>query len=329
MPLLKRAGSPYWYIRFSLGGRDIFESSKTTNRKEAQQLEHSLRERVWRELKLGETPAKTWEEAVAEWSLRKASKRSLKRDTQIFDIASEVWKGKRLDQITSEEVAKYTRTLLQHTSPGNTNRHLSQLRAFFRASVEWQLVGSMPTVKLVSAPDFEPTIISREQFNAFLTQLPGHIIPLAKFGAATGLRYSNVARLRWERFGNDPYINVEAATVTVPSTSAKAARPIHIPISTAALDIVRDMERSKSGYVFVDHLGRAPVGSVKTAWHNARARAGLPRLRFHDLRHAWASWHLQEGTPSRIVQELGAWASPSMVKRYGHLQIEHLKAYVK
>jgi integrase len=45
------------------------------------------------------------------------------------------------------------------------------------------------------------------------------------------------------------------------------------------------------------------------------------------LRHTWAIWHIQQGTPLYVLQELGGWAGPEMVQRYAHLSAEHLKVY--
>ena len=50
--------------------------------------------------------------------------------------------------------------------------------------------------------------------------------------------------------------------------------------------------------------------------------------RWHDLRHTWASWHVQAGTPLHVLQELGGWESVEMVRRYAHLSSDHLVAYV-
>ena len=59
-------------------------------------------------------------------------------------------------------------------------------------------------------------------------------------------------------------------------------------------------------------------------WQNPLKRAGLMDFRWHDLRHTWASWHAQSGTPLQVLQEMGGWETTEMVRRYAHLGAEHL-----
>ncbi|QOZ85821.1 hypothetical protein DXT74_14985 [Chromobacterium sp. Rain0013] len=73
----------------------------------------------------------------------------------------------------------------------------------------------------------------------------------------------------------------------------------------------------------------SPIVQVNTkAWRAALVRAGIENFRWHDLRHTWASWLAQAGTPMHVLQELGGWESPEMVQRYAHLSKEHLAEYV-
>jgi hypothetical protein len=54
----------------------------------------------------------------------------------------------------------------------------------------------------------------------------------------------------------------------------------------------------------------------------------LPSRGSYLLRHTWASWHIQEGTPLHVLQELGGWSTPEMVQKYAHLSSEHLAQWV-
>jgi hypothetical protein len=68
-------------------------------------------------------------------------------------------------------------------------------------------------------------------------------------------------------------------------------------------------------------------GSKAWLWYAALKRAGIENFRWHDLRHTWASWHVQQGTPLHALQELGGWETAEMVRRYAHFSAEHLAPY--
>lgn len=61
------------------------------------------------------------------------------------------------------------------------------------------------------------------------------------------------------------------------------------------------------------------------AWKKALKRAGIENFRWHDLRHTWTSWHVQNGTSLQELQQLGGWTSFNMVLRYAHLNSDQLQ----
>ncbi|HEX3914785.1 MAG TPA: tyrosine-type recombinase/integrase [Steroidobacteraceae bacterium] len=66
------------------------------------------------------------------------------------------------------------------------------------------------------------------------------------------------------------------------------------------------------------------IQQSSTAWGMAKQRAGIEDFLFHDLRHTWASWHVQSGTSLPELMELGGWKPYEMVLRYAHLALEKL-----
>ncbi len=75
----------------------------------------------------------------------------------------------------------------------------------------------------------------------------------------------------------------------------------------------------------VQLTGAADSAGQHEAWYHALKGAGIENFRWHDLRHVWATWHVMAGTPIAELQELGAWKSELMVKRYAHFAPEQLR----
>lgn len=82
-------------------------------------------------------------------------------------------------------------------------------------------------------------------------------------------------------------------------------------------DRLLEEPRGKHPQVCFTYRG-APIrwDVTNTAWHTAIKNAEIEDLRFHDLRHTWASWHRQAGTSCDELKDLGGWKSRSMVDRY-------------
>lgn len=101
-----------------------------------------------------------------------------------------------------------------------------------------------------------------------------------------------------------------------------------MPLNQDALRILCIRKGQHSVHVF-GRKGAAVVEVNTAAWKMALKRASIENFRWHDLRHTWASWHVQNGTPLQVLQELGGWESPEMVRCYAHFFASHLAAYVE
>jgi integrase len=164
----------------------------------------------------------------------------------------------------------------------------------------------------------DPRFITRAQFQGLLKELPEHTAQMARFAAATGLRRGNVTGLTWNR--------IEGKFAYVPGSQSKGKRGIPVPLNADALAVLKERRGIHDTHVFT--FRGKPVHLVTTKrWRAACAAAGLAGLRFHDLRHTWASWQAQAGTPVYALRELGGWSTDAMVKRYAHLGPGDLAQY--
>jgi len=151
--------------------------------------------------------------------------------------------------------------------------------------------------------------------------LPEHLAAMVRFSLETGLRRANVTGLQWSQ------IDLARRTAWIHPDQAKARKAIAVPLSAAAVIVIREQIGKHPTHVF-SYQGK-PLRQVNTkAWRNALVQVGISDFRWHDLRHTWASWHVQAGTPLYVLQELGGWESVEMVRKYAHLSSEHLVKYV-
>lgn len=109
---------------------------------------------------------------------------------------------------------------------------------------------------------------------------------------------------------------------------AKARRAIAVPLNTDAISVLASERSKHDTYVFTYH-GKPVKESNTKAFKAALERANIKDFRWHDLRHTWASWHAQNGTPLHVLKELGGWESIEMVQRYAHLAAEHTAPFAE
>ena len=97
-----------------------------------------------------------------------------------------------------------------------------------------------------------------------------------------------------------------------------------VPLNEDATQVLKEQIGKHLQFCF-SYKGQPLRADVTTtAWHTALKRAGLTDLRFHDLRHTWASWHRQAGTSCDELKDLGGWKSRAMVDRYAKFATENL-----
>lgn len=195
------------------------------------------------------------------------------------------------------------------------------LRAILRkCENDWEWIDKAPKVRMLKEPTRRIRFLSRDEAKRLLEELPPHLADMAAFSLATGLRAANVTGLEWSQ------IELSRRIAWIHPDQAKARRAIAVPLNEEAYAVIQKHAGEHPTHVFTFH-GR-PITQVSTkAWYAALARAGIADFRWHDLRHTWASWHVQNGTPLFALQELGGWESQEMVRRYAHLAADHLAPY--
>ena len=318
MSLYKRTDSPRWWVKISHGGRTIQRSTGTEDKTQAQEYHDKLKASLWEQQRLGVKPRRAWKEAVVRWLAETSDKATHDGDIKKLRWLDALLGKLMLDEITLDVIDRVKSERLKTVSKSTVNRYLAVVRSILlRARDEWEWIDKAPKVKLFREPPGRERSLTVEQAEALLRELPAHQRDVVLFTLATGLRQSNVLRLEWT------HVNLESGHAWVDADQSKNRRPIAVPLNLKALEVLRRQIGKHPARVFT-YAGR-PLDRANThAWQRALKRAGIENFRWHDLRHTWATWHRQSGTPTHELQRLGGWRTSVMVERYAHLAPDHL-----
>lgn len=331
MSLFKR-GEVYW-VDIRHKRQRVRRSTKTVDKAQAQEFHDRVKASLWRVEKIGEKPRRSWKEAVVRWLGESQQKKSLSQDKRRLKLLHRWVGGLYLDQIDrelvetikSERAGQYkrnsqgedTESLVSHAE---VNRLLALLRTILRAACyDWEWIERVPKVKLFKEDKRRVRWLTYEEAAKLLEQLPSHLRAAARFSLATGLREQNVLGLEWSQ------VDLDRRVAWIHAGDTKSGLALAVPLNDEAIQVVSDQCFKHGKYVFT-YSGNRVQRANNSAWRAALARAGLTDFRWHDLRHTWASWHIQNGTPLNTLQELGGWESVEMVRRYAHLAPENLAA---
>lgn len=260
-----------------------------------------------------------WQEAAERWLLETKHKA-----THGDDIAKLRWLhpylgDKQLDEIdrTLIDRIKFDREKL--ATAGTTNRYLALIRAILRrAHLEWEWIDRVPRIKLFKEAEGRVRSLTVAEFEKLLDELPEHLADMAVFSVATGLRQGNVKGLDWQ------YVDLERRHAWIPGSLHKNGKPHSVPLNELALSVLRKQIGKHPTRVFT--FRGELISQVNTkAWTSALKRAGIENFKWHDLRHTFATWHRQAGTPTYELQRLGGWKTGAMVERYAHVAPEALQ----
>ena len=319
---LRKRNSVWWIDFYCPDGTRIRRSAETEDRRQARELHDKLKSEAWRLQKLGEKPKRVWQDAVVRYLKESAHKATLEDDKSILRWLDPFLAGTELIHINRALIDRITEAkLARGVSNATVNRHLAVVRTILRRCwLHWEWLDRAPAVRLLKEPTRRIRFLTQDQAAALLRELPPHLRDMAMFSLATGLRASNVTGLTWEQ------VDLTRKIAWVHPDQAKAKKAIAVPLNDAAMDVLT--RQKGEHFVRVFTFEGEPVRQVSTkAWYKALKRAGIENFRWHDLRHTWASWHIQNGTPLHVLQELAGWETPSMVRRYAHLAADHLAAY--
>ena len=250
-----------------------------------------------------------------------------------------------IEKLTSLQLQKFYRLLLtegrvprieSEKQPkglsAKTVRNINQvISSAMDMAVRHKLILTNPTegCELPKIEHREMKTLPAEQLGAFLREAKeSGVYELYYMDLATGLRRGELLGLKWEDIDLQNGIihvrrqvaRVDGEVKEMPLKTKNSYR--NISISQDAVAMLTEMEAHRSSdYVFPSSTGGLiSPDSVNNMLHRVLKRAGLPSIRFHDLRHTFATLALQNGVDIKTVSGiLGHFSAGFTLDTYAHV----------
>jgi integrase len=249
------------------------------------------------------------------------------------------WGARQVKAISQRDIEALQRDF--KATPYHANRVRSLLSKMFNLAIEWGWRVDNPVKRVPKFHEEKRTRwLSVEELGRLDSALDGYrdqsaadVIRLLLF---TGAREGEALKADWTHF------DLERGVWTKPSHHTKQKKDEHVPLSAAALALLRRMKaKCDSGPLFPGPNGSARV-TLRRPWRQICKAAGLsqavehkgkrrtttrykPTVHIHDLRHTYASHLVSNGASLQVVGKLLGHTNPQTTNRYAHVSDEAMR----
>jgi len=239
-----------------------------------------------------------------------------------------------INQISNQSIEQYKAQKQKEKKANKTiNNHLSVLRKMLTTAQDWDLLESVPRIKLLKVMPCGVDFLTIDECDQLMNVASGLWRDMILFVLKTGLRFGELVALKWEDVDFDGMqITVCRSIVRdIPQESTKGNKIRYVPIGDKIMQmLIRRHERPFGEYVFSNEDGEyLKCGRcIKTIIRIGKA-AGLRSIGWHLLRHTFAS-HLSEGNVSPLyIQKLLGHSDIKTTMRYAHLGQQATREAIK
>jgi integrase len=240
---------------------------------------------------------------------------------------------KRKERLVGRKDRGLPRKGLSEKSVKNVRTTLHTILVY---AVKWGRLSRMPDLPEVAVPESSFDWYRPEEAAALInaTQEPWERA-LLMFPLHTGVRLGEQRAVRWTDIDfklNRVHIRRSAPKGLDIEKAPKSNRQRWVDLTpelSSALQAIRPVREPRSGgLIFCREDGsKLQPGQFHEVLWAAQKRAGLRRIKWHELRHSFASILASGGTPLFVLKSLLGHASIEMTERYAHIATEQRAAY--
>lgn len=257
----------------------------------------------------------------------KPRKRSWDRDEELYRLRIKAMFGaKRLNQVSRLQIQNFHSGLMEEgLAAATANHHAKLIRHMLNLAVEWQMLDTNPAsrIHMFEEDNKQERYMNDVQLGNLLevlrTDSCRSVCLITMFLLATGCRLGEVLSATWSQVDKDKRV----FRVLASNSKSKRMRPV--PLNDTALEVLNQLDTEGTyEHLFINKKTEKPYVNIAKVWEKLRAKAGLPHLRLHDLRHQAASNLINSGSSLYIVQQILGHSDPSVTQRYAHLSMKTL-----
>jgi|SRR5665213_564284 len=225
----------------------------------------------------------------------------------------------RVSDLTLEDAEKYKTKRSQSVRPATVNRGLTLAKHMLAKAVEWKMITDNPFrgVRNLEVPDRDERVLSADEEIKLLAacdRVRSRLLrPLVILALNTGMRRGELLGLEWSR------VDLDQHTIRILNAKSKAGKRI-IPMNVSVYSLLSDLAK-KATSLLVFPSNRKPgekLLDLKKGFKKAVQLARIPHIRFHDMRHSFATRLIRAGVDIITVQKLLGHSEISMTARYAH-----------
>jgi len=303
MALIKRDGSPFWYVDFrDQSGRRHRISTGTSSRRVASQVETRLKSdvasRKFLGVSRGQLTLATVLQRYVEWQ-RVVGKRWDRSDLAMRNILKVMSANTSVRKLTVVDVDRYKQERLQYVKPGTVQREMNVLiGALNRAVVRGEL-NVNPLAGRVKQMRIAPRnrVLSDNEVDRLMAEArkgPSYLLPTLALMLGAGLRRGEALGLLWQD------VDLDTGAIIVHAQKTKKTRIV--PLASWVQEILKATPRV-GATVIATTEGRT-IESVKRSFRSCCKRAGVEGVVLHDLRRTFGTRMARAGASPWIIQAL-------------------------
>ena len=317
-----------WYVAYWLDGRQVQKSSHSTNIQDAKRL----RDQILGKKARGQFANRTVERVTCGElldDLLEHARANLKPSTtRIFSWCIEAnirpfFGHLKASSLTTEKLKDYRRNRRAAGRAETTcNRELSILRIAMNLGRKWTppKVDSIPYFPMVKEENARRGFLTDQQYAKLRDELPDYLKPLFITAYVTGVRLGELLVWTWDR------VDFAQSFVTLHADETKSGYSRAVPIVKGDMRkwLLWSREHAED-CARVFHREGEPIRQFRTAWKSACESAGVPELKFHDLRRTAVRNMRRAGVPQVVRMRITGHRTDSMERRYNIVDIEDIK----